>query len=168
MVSEKTERRCSMKTRIIHTRFWEDEKMVELSREAKLLFLYLFTNSRINLIGIYELADRIIKFETGLNAEELSKAKDELQDLQRVMFHNNWIYVVNAIKHSNYTGEKNEIAKEKEIQKVPKEVLDYFETEGFEIPYRYSIDGPITYKQRTEKQEPINNKEEIDLDEVFK
>lgn len=152
-----------MKTRVVHTKFWEDEKVVVLSKEAKLLFIYLLTNSRINLIGIFELTDRIIQFDTGLTEQEILIAKDELQDSLRVIFHEGWIYVVNAIKHSNYTGDKNEIAKAKEVRIIPEDVASYFETVGFEIPYRYGIDSSITHKQKIEN--PITN-DEINLDEI--
>ncbi len=154
-----------MKTRVIHTRFWEDEKVANLSREAKFLFIYLLTNSRINLIGIFELTDRIIQFETGFEEEELTNVKEELCDNQRVIFYNGWIYVVNAMKHSNYTGDKNDIAKEKEAGIIPKEVANYFESIGFEIPYRYGIDSSRTYKQKIESNRTQDN-DEIDLDDI--
>lgn len=156
-----------MKTRIIHTRFWEDEKVAGLSLAAKLLFLYLFTNSRINMVGIYELTDRIIEFETGLDNEMLLKAKEELQDSQRVMFNNDWIFVVNAVKYSNYSGPLNDKARDKEIHTIPEEIKNYFETLGFEIPYQYTMDNLKTNKQKIENNETQNNNKEMDLDVEF-
>lgn len=154
-----------MKTRVIRTRFWEDEKVVNLSREAKLLFIYLLTNSRINLIGIFELTDRIIQFETGLKQEEISNAKQELQDSLRVIFYEGWIYVVNAIKHSDYKGDKNEIAKGKEAVMIPDNVVKYYESIGFEIPYRYGMDSSITYKSKIENPK-TESSDEINLDDI--
>lgn len=135
-----------MKTRIVHTRFWEDEKVANFTIEAKFLFIYLLTNTRINLIGIFELTDRIIQFETGFDKEKLLLAKKELQDNQRVFFYNGWVCVVNAMKHTDYTGEKNETAKKKEVKMIPNEVVKHFKSAGFEIPNRYTINGSITRK----------------------
>lgn len=152
-----------MKTRIIHTRFWEDEKVAGFSREAKLLFIYLFTNSRMNMIGIYELADRIISFETGLNKEELIKAKEELQEAQRMVFYKNWIYVVNAIKYCDFKGPTHQAPKAKEINNIPKEIREFYETIGCEIPHAYPI---ASFKTNKKEIENNNLNEEVNLDDI--
>ena len=148
-----------MKTRIIHTKYWEDEKVSSLQRDAKLLFIYLLTNSRINLFGVYELSDRIMCFDTGLNEEELSIAKEELQDTFRVIFYDGWVYVANAEKHSKYTGEKNETAKARDAELIPDEVANYYDSIGYPIPYRYSMASSKTYKTKIESNKPISEEE---------
>ena len=111
-----------MKSRIVHTKMWEDEYFSNLSRASKLLFIYLITNSRINLIGTFEISDRVIIFDTGLNSKELEDAKTEL--FPKVKFFNGWVYVLNAERLGGYKGGKNETAKENEWDKIPKDIIN--------------------------------------------
>jgi len=61
------------KTRYIKTDFWSDSYIETLDPTEKLLFIYLFTNDRLDLCGIYEITLRKISFETGINEENLVK-----------------------------------------------------------------------------------------------
>lgn len=56
-----------MAFRQVHTKAWSDNWFVELPPEGKLLFLYLITNERASISGIYECPLRIMVFETGLD-----------------------------------------------------------------------------------------------------
>ncbi len=143
-----------MKTRIIKTRLWtEDEKFGELSMVSKLSFLFLITNSRIGMTGIYECPNRRIRFETGINDQQLKSAKKELTENKMVVFYKGWVYIVNAEKHNNYKkGEKNIIAYRKEKEAIPKEIIKYFDS---------SIDTIIYSSPNTEtrnKKLEIRNK----------
>jgi hypothetical protein len=146
-----------MKTRIVHTRIWEDEFFIALSQEAKLLFLYLITNQRINLVGCYQVADRILCFDIGLSPDGLSKAKTELGN--KVKFAGNWVYIPNAAKLGGYSGKRNEIAFIREFSNIPQSVIDYLGLDTVSInPDTLSpnLDTPINHKS-----EIINNKSEI-------
>ena len=55
--------------RQIHTKIWKDGWFLDLSSDHKLLFIYLFSNERANLVGLYDLPIKVICFETGLDRE---------------------------------------------------------------------------------------------------
>lgn len=112
-----------MKTRIVHTKIWEDEWFYSLSRDARELFLYVLTNQRINLSGMYQLPDRVILSDTKIGSDGLQTAKQEL--LPKVIFYESWVYIKNAEKLSNFSGSKNEIAKQKELNDVPTTIFNY-------------------------------------------
>lgn len=114
-----------MKTRIIQTKIWKDNYYGELNRVEKLLFIYLLTNEKVNLCGIYELSDREIKFDLDLNETELQEAKAHLQQDGKFIFLNGWVKIINYDKYNSYTGEKNETAKEKELKLIPIELKEY-------------------------------------------
>ena len=61
------------KTRYIKTDFWSDSFIESLDPVEKLLFIYLFTNDRLDLCGIYEITLRKISFETGINEDRVQK-----------------------------------------------------------------------------------------------
>ena len=109
-----------MKARIVRTKIWEDEFFSELTRAGKLLFLYLITNHRINISGCYELPDRVIMFETGLNKTELLEAKKEVYP--KAGFFEGWVYIPNAKRLNSFKGPKNEEAFRNEMELVPENV----------------------------------------------
>lgn len=113
-----------MKARIIHTKIWKDDFFTKLDKSSKLLFLYLLTCPEINLIGIFEIPDRIILFDTGLTQKEVGKAKEKIKG--KIGFYKGYAFIKNANKYAIFTGKKNKIAKEKEFSLIPKDVIDYF------------------------------------------
>lgn len=114
-----------MKTRIVYTKIWEDDFFLKLSKSGKLLFLYIITNSRINMTGLYELTDRTLHFDTGLTKNELTNAKKELAP--KVFFHKNWVNVVNAMKLGGYRGNLHDKGIRTEMKLIPIEIRRYFE-----------------------------------------
>lgn len=151
-----------MKTRIIHTKIWQDEWFCSLSRSSSLIFLYLLTCQENNLSGIFELPDRNICFNARVTEKELEASKKELAG--KVAFYNGWIRIINSNKYQIFTGEKNEIAKEKEIKIIPPEILD-----TLSIEYRYPIDSLSNHKSEIRNQKSIisnKNIEQKDFEEI--
>lgn len=138
-----------MKTRIIHTKIWDDEFFQSLSQETQLVFLYILTCQDINICGAFELADRKILYYTNISPEQLETAKSEL--LPKVIFKNGWVIVKNVDKYNRYVGEKNDTARKRELELVPEEI-------------RYCIDTSINtsihttlYHNHNQKSEYIEN-----------
>jgi len=123
-----------VKTRIIYTKFWHDNYVSELNSKEKLVFIYLITNSSVNICGIYELPDRYIRFDLELKQSELDKIKQKFMKDNKIMFINGWVKIMNYEIYNKFTGEKNEKAKEKELSLIP----------DFIIGYRWGIDGVST------------------------
>jgi len=123
-----------MKTRIIYTKFWYDNYISTLNPKEKLLFLYLITNEKINICGIYELPDKYILLDTGLTQKELDSCKQKFMEDGKFAFIDGWIKIMNFNNYNTFTGEKNEKAKEKELSIIPEKVLN------FEYPMDRGID----------------------------
>ncbi len=144
-----------MKTRIIQTRFYEDSKISTLSYEAQNLFMYLLTCQYINISGIFELPDRKIIFEHKCTEKQLQKAKEELFDLGLCKFKDNWVFIINAEKNNKYrNSESNEVAYNKELERVPSDILDYFNS-----TVHSTVHSTYNKEIINNKQEIINNKE---------
>ena len=90
------------KLRSINTAFWSDTWIEDLEPEHKLLFLYLVTNDKTNMLGIYESSIKKIAFETGLNIETVSNGLKAFETVSKVKYINNYIILVNYMKHQNY------------------------------------------------------------------
>lgn len=110
---------------MIHTKVWKDEYFGNLNRVEKLLFIYLLTNDKANICGIYELSDREIKFDLDITEPELQEAKERFQKDGKFIFLNSWVRVVNYEKYNPYTGSKNESAKDSELNLCPIELKEY-------------------------------------------
>lgn len=139
-----------MKTRIIHTKIWQDEWFCGLSRASRFVFIYLLTCPQNNISGKFELPDRIIIFDTGVSRDELEQAKKDLAE--RVVFYLGWVRIIHTNKYNNYVNNpKLEVALKREIELIPEEinrVLDEYDT---------SIHTSI-YTPNNHKSEIINNK----------
>jgi hypothetical protein len=90
------------KLRSVSTAFWSDPFIEDLTPSEKLLFLYLITNDKTNMLGIYEVSIKKISFDTGLNKDIIEKSLKEFERLSKVKYIKNHIILVNFMKHQNY------------------------------------------------------------------
>jgi len=91
----------SEKLRSVNTRFWDDAYVQELSPTEKLLFLYLLTNTLTNLIGIYEITQKRMEFDTGITSQTIQKALERFSKDKKVFYHDGFIILPNFLKHQN-------------------------------------------------------------------
>lgn len=143
-----------MKARIIHTKFYESERVLQLSQQARWLFMYYLTCSGIGLTGAFKWGDSKTLFETGLDSKALTKAKNELQASKLVLFHEGWVVVPETDGKTGYNkGDRTSKAYEAELSELPQEVCSILEN-----PYTlYENDDRVSVKPDT----PINQKSEI-------
>lgn len=109
--------------RIIDTRFWTDDKVVEdFSPEDKLFFLYLMTNPHSTQLGIYHINKRIMAFETGYSTEAVKVLLDRFEHnygIIRYSEETSEVAIKNFLKYSISTGGKPvEDLLTQEIEKV--------------------------------------------------
>ena len=109
---------------MINTKFWSDGWVVNLDPIEKLLFLYLLTNERTNICGIYELPLKFMAIETGIEKEMVEKVLNRFTKDKRIYFIKGWVVIKNFIKHQNQGSPKVKIGIEAELVKIPKEILD--------------------------------------------
>ena len=74
-----------MKTRIIQTRFWEDDMVESVQKDARLLWIFLLTNKELGMSNYVKIADVFIEHFTGLTKGELQKAKNDLENTKKVL-----------------------------------------------------------------------------------
>jgi hypothetical protein len=61
------------KQRVVNTRFWDDDYIMELGPTEKLVFLYVLTNPLTDLCGAYQITLKRISFDTGLRRKKASR-----------------------------------------------------------------------------------------------
>ena len=72
--------------RKIHTSFWGDAFIQELTPEQKYFYLYLLTNEKTAQCGIYEITTKQMCYDTGYNIDTINKLLKFFQDAQKVMY----------------------------------------------------------------------------------
>ena len=81
--------------RSVQTRMWrEDDWFQSLPTDARLLFVYLFTNPSASIAGIYRLPLRTIEFESGIPAERISELLAQFSAANKVHYENGVVWVV--------------------------------------------------------------------------
>lgn len=88
--------------RSINTKIWDDIWFAELSYDQKLLWLYLLTNSFTNMLGVYEISERKIVFDTGLPLEMIRKGLEAFEKVKKAKYYSGYIILYNWIKNQSY------------------------------------------------------------------
>lgn len=86
------------KYRNVHTTFWDDGFVLDLTPEEKYFYLYLMTNGNTTQCGIYELPYRVIEMHTGYNRETVQKLLQRFVEYGKITYNestkeimlNNW------------------------------------------------------------------------------
>lgn len=90
------------KLRSINTIIWSDPWFELLEPSAKLLFIYLVTNEKTNMLGVYEISIRKVSFETGIKQSEIERYLKEFELSKKIKYAENRVLLLNFLKHQNY------------------------------------------------------------------
>lgn len=107
--------------RTIKECFWTDEYVLDLDKDTRMLFFYLFTNSRCNIAGIYKINERQMSFETGLSKEEVQNSLKILDEGGKVVVVKGYVAIVNFIEHQA-KNPKVEIGIKRVLESLPDEI----------------------------------------------
>lgn len=145
-----------MITRILYTEIWSDDFFMELSPEEKLLFIYFLTNDKVNIIHLYQCSNARIKADTGIDTSIIEVSKKKFERANKIYFKKNYVFLKNANRFENYTGDRNEIAKLKLFARLSKDTLEWYNNIS-DTP----IHTPIIIPSINNKSKTINNKLKI-------
>ena len=84
--------------RQIHPEIWDDPFILDLEPDEKLLFIYMFSNARSSLCGLYEISIKQIVFQTGLEEKRIIDTIKKFEDAGKIISENNIYFVVNQFK----------------------------------------------------------------------
>ena len=94
------------KKRYFDTKLWSDGYVTKLDLTEKLLFIYLITNERTNVAGVYELPSILMSVETGIEISMLENILLRFVRDSKIVLFDGWVRVVNSLKHQNL-GNRN-------------------------------------------------------------
>lgn len=86
---------------MITTKMWSDNWFIDLDPIEKLIFVYILTNEKTNILGLYELPLRIMSIETGIEKEMIEKVLNRFKEDKKVMYFDGWIFIKNFPRHQS-------------------------------------------------------------------
>jgi hypothetical protein len=90
------------KLRSVATNFWSDPYIEELHSDFKLVYLYLITNDKTNMLGVYEASSKKIAFEVSLTANRVEEGLDVFKKDKKIYYENNYVVLFNFLKHQRF------------------------------------------------------------------
>jgi DnaD/phage-associated family protein len=133
-----------MPERGFSTELWNDTFVRKLPKDAKLLFVYLWTNPHCNQAGLYEIDPETIAFETKLAEVDIPSLLELLEPKVKWYPETNLVWVKNFIKRQAKSP-KFLIAVAKCLNLISnngavQELIEYnYSIHSISIPYPYSI-----------------------------
>lgn len=121
------------KSRLVNTRFWDDNYTSNLDPIEKLLFLYFLTNPLTNLIGIYEIEIRRIAFDTGIDKDMVIKILDRFKADKKIFYEGGFIIIPNFIKFQNENSPKIKTAINTQIAELPENIKKFISVSEYGI-----------------------------------
>jgi DnaD/phage-associated family protein len=147
------------KYRQVHTTFWNDSFVLDLTPEEKYFYLYLMTNDQTTQCGIYELPKRIIEMQTGYNRETVDKLLARFEEYEKVKYHEptKEVFMTNWAKYNWINSVKVITCIDKELKTVK---YKGFVSEYIEVlkGYGYRIDTLSIDLGEEEEEEEEENK----------
>jgi DnaD/phage-associated family protein len=100
----------------------EDDWFQGLPTDARLLFIYLFTNPSASIAGIYRLPLRTIEFESGIPAERINELLAQFSAMNKAHYDNGVVWVV-KMRENQLPGAsispKVKIRLDKDVASIP-------------------------------------------------
>lgn len=157
-----------MKTRLLYTKIHEDDYFRSLSDREQNFFIFLLTNEKVNLCGMYHCPDwYILSMKPTWNQKSLDIMKQKFTQNGKFIFLNGWIRIVNYGKYNTFTGKLNEKACNRELLMVPEELKEY-PIDTLYIPYldyenspsniNNNINQTTSKPEKSEKKKPTSSK----------
>lgn len=116
------------KQRIIKDEIWGDEWFFKLTSEQKLVWIYLLTNERCNVAGIYKLNKTWAAQNLNMEIEALEEVLTHFRGDFRCILFEDWIILVNHYKHQSKSP-KIKAGIKRILEELPRQVQDFMVNE---------------------------------------
>jgi len=133
--------------RYVNTELWEDGYVQSLNPMQRYLWIYLITNPKCSIAGVYEVTMKTMVDLTGLPKRRITEYIAKFEAEKKLVYRDNWVVLANAPKHQEWES-SSPVAKgiENVLRKAPRWVLAGIHDGS--IPYAYPIGRvPIPYPE---------------------
>ena len=108
------------KYRQLHTTFWNDSLILDLTPEQKYFYIYLLTNPNVTQCGIYEISIKQISYHTGYNVDTIKNLLELFENLKKIVYSKdtNEIVLLNFLKFNASESPSIKKCIEKDLKSV--------------------------------------------------
>lgn len=89
------------KQRIIKDEIWDDEWFYDLDPSEKLIWIFLLTNPRANIAGVYQINLRWMANLTGFDKDVIKTTLERFEKAGKILVKSSWVVVLNFHKHQS-------------------------------------------------------------------
>lgn len=109
----------------VATRFWTDEKIINMDPETKVLYLYCLSSPHSNMAGFYRLPKAYIQADLGLTKEQLDKGFNKLLDRGLIKYceRTSIILITNYFKYNTIQNKNQAKGAASRTSELPKNSL---------------------------------------------
>lgn len=90
------------KQRVIKDEIWDDDWFYDLTTEAKLVWIFLLTNKRMEISGIFKMNLRWGADQVCMDIKEFEKLLETFAEDGKILWEKGWIGIKNFHKHLAY------------------------------------------------------------------
>lgn len=112
------------KQSIVDVGFWKDEYILNSTPEEKLLFIYLFTNEKVNICGIYQISIKSISVDLWIERDMISNILEKFEADGKIKYSDGFVAIRNFIKYHTKSGNV-QIWINLELARMPKDLVDF-------------------------------------------
>lgn len=120
------------KYRQLHTTFWDDSLILDLTPEQRYFYIYLLTNPNVKQCGIYEISLRQIVFHTGYNKDTVINLLTLFESLKKIKYSKdtNEVALLNFLKYNGSESPSIRKCIEKDLKAVKnKDLIELIQCE---------------------------------------
>lgn len=137
--------------RQIHVLIWDDDWFCQLSSDEKVVFIWLFSNRRASVSGLYQFTEFICSRETGIPIENVRKAIKHLVDDKKIYVEGEWVWVKNLRKYNYYPNGNADVRIRKDLEQLPDNGLRHAYIDYYK-PLDSPLQAPIPPLQEQEQE----------------
>ena len=157
--------------RQIHVLIWDDDWFCQLSSDEKVVFIWLFSNRRASVSGLYQFTEFICSRETGLPIQIIKTCIKKLVDDKKIYVEGEWVWVKNLRKYNYYKNDNADKRIQKDLDQLPdnglkKAYIDYYKS--LESPYEAPTTPLLEQEHDIEHENEIKRSSDDDFSFVQK
>lgn len=147
--------------RQIHVLIWDDDWFCQLSSDDKVVFIWLFSNRRASVSGLYQFTEFICSRETGLPIENVKSSIKRLVADKKIYVEGEWVWVKNLRKYNYYKNDNADKRIKKDLDQLPDNGLKHAYIEYYK-PLDSPLQAPTTplLEQEQEQEHEIEQEKE--------
>lgn len=114
---------------------WSDDWFYDLDPSEKLMWVFLLTNDRQNVAGVFKANERWIGANTGFERQVVEMILSRFEQVDKIRRVDDWIIITNHYKHQSLSP-KIESGIKRIVSELPKNVLERYPMDMVCIRYR--------------------------------